>query len=250
MLLLYLPTLKMKTVLNKPAHRTWLSRNHLYSFIIRNGFEKRNSSGNLMEDKKNIVIKVKYPIAGKKAEQKESVSKVITEWNIKRILLALISVVLILVALFYFIKRDTHTTDLQPQATLPEKSVNSTVKPKIASNKNITISENIVRALLTFKINDNEPEGEITLPLKLSKNKSTSIYYFVELTAMKGHMVYHEWLLDGELITRKKVNISDDTWRTSSRQLFIYSIRTNWIARLVDETGQILNEIHFNVIYE
>jgi hypothetical protein len=200
--------------------------------------------GNFMQDKKNIVIKVKYPVSGKRTEHDDSSSKVVTEWNIKRILLALLGVVLIIVLLFYFIKRDTQKTDIQPTATLHEKMVNTPLNPKI------TINKNIIRALLTFKINNNEPEGEIILPLKLSKKNSTSVYYFVELAAMKGQTVYHEWLLDGELITRKKVNISDDSWRTSSRQLFAYSNRTNWTVRLVNETGQLLNEIHFNVIYE
>ena len=203
-----------------------------------------------MQDKKNIVIKVKYPVSGKKTEHDDSSSKVVTEWNIKRILLALLGVVLIIVLMFYFIKRDNQKTDIQPKptsqstATLPEKMVDTPSNPKLAINKNI------IRALLTFKINNNEPEGEIILPLKLSKKNSTSVYYFVELAAMKGQTVYHEWLLDDELITRKKVNISDDSWRTSSRQLFTYSNRTNWTVRLVNETGQLLNEIHFNVIYE
>ena len=197
-----------------------------------------------MEDKKNIVIKVKYPISDKNAEHGVSTAKVITEWNIKRILLVVAGVVLIMVLLFYFIRQDTQKTDLQPQVALPEKIVNPPVKPKVENNRNIS------RALLTSKINNNEPAGEIILPLKLSKNKSTSIYYFVELKEMKGRTVYHEWLLDGKLITRKKVNISDDTWRTSSRQLFSYSAKTNWTVRLVDETGRLLNKIHFNVIYE
>ena len=67
---------------------------------------------------------------------------------------------------------------------------------------------------------------------------------------MEGHSVYHEWLLDGALITQKKVNISSSNWRTSSRQLFVYNDKTNWTARLVDETGRLLNEIQFNVVYE
>jgi hypothetical protein len=197
-----------------------------------------------MENKKNIVIKVKYPSADKMAEHDVSASKVITEWNIKRIVLALLGAALITVALFSLFKQDTKKPALQPKAAVPEKVVYAPVKSKTEFKKNI------IRALLTFKINNNEPEGEIALPLKLSKTNSTSVYYFVELNAMKGRTVYHEWLLDNELITRKKVNISDDTWRTSSRQLFAYSDRTNWAVRLVDETGQILNEIHFNAIYE
>jgi hypothetical protein len=197
-----------------------------------------------MENKKNIVIKVRYPSADKKAGHDVSAPKVITEWNIKRIALALLGATLFTVVLFNLFKQDTKKTALQPKATVPEQIVNTPVKSKTE------IKKNIIRALLTFKINNNEPEGEIVLPLKLSKTNSTSVYYFVELNAMKGRTVYHEWLLDNELITRKKVNISDDTWRTSSRQLFAYSDRTNWTTRLVDESGQILNEIHFNAIYE
>jgi hypothetical protein len=199
-----------------------------------------------MEDKKNIVIKVRYPTSGKNTENDIHSSKVITEWNVKRILLALAGALLIIaVALIYFNRQDAQKTDLQPRTALPEKVINAPVKPKIAINSTVT------RALLTFATNKNEPVGEITFPLKVSKKKSTSVYYFVELTGMKGRTVYHEWLLDGDLITRKKINISDDNkWRTLSRQLFAYTAKSNWTARVVDETGQILNEIRFNVIYE
>ena len=107
-----------------------------------------------------------------------------------------------------------------------------------------------IKLLPQNRIPCDEPVGEIILPIKLSKKSSTSVYYFVELKTMKGHTVFHEWLLDDKLITRKKVSISDDRWRTSSRQLFVYSDRTKWTVRLVDETGKVLNEIRFNVIYE
>ena len=197
-----------------------------------------------MEEKKNIVIKIKYPSADKKAEHDVPARKVITEWNIKRVLLALLGILLFIGALYFFIKPDSQNTIVQSRAVLPEKMVNTPVKPKIE------INNNTIRALLTFKINNDEPVGEIILPMKLSKKSSTSVYYFVELTAMKGHTVYHEWLLDDKLVTRKKVSISDDRWRTSSRQLFVYSDRTKWTVRLVDEIGQLLNEIRFNVIYE
>ena len=204
-----------------------------------------------MEDKKNIVIKVKYPTSDKKEEHEVSAPKIITEWNIKRILLALAAIIFLISGLLYFNKTETEKADLQPvgnsqpdtATTLPEKNNNTAGKPKNEIN-------NIIRSLLTFKITNNEPEGQIVLPLKLSKNKATSVYYFVELSSMKGRTVFHEWLLDGKLITRKKVNISDDSWRTSSRQLFAYTAKTNWLARLVDENGRILNEIQFNVIYE
>jgi hypothetical protein len=202
-----------------------------------------------MEDKKNIVIKVKYPTANKKEEHEASATKIITEWNIKRILLALVGIIFLISGLYYFVKPDTENTDVQtvanpqPDAAYSEKRIDTIGKPSNETN-------NIKRSLLTFNIINNEPEGQLELPLRLSKNKPTSIYYFVELTSMRDKTVYHEWLLDGKLITRKKVNISDDSWRTSSRQLFAYTSKTNWLARLVDENGKILNEIQFNVIYE
>ena len=192
-----------------------------------------------MEDKKNIVIKVKYP-----ASDNASSPKVVMKWNIRRILAAVGGIVLIIVLLIYFIKYENQKTDLQPRMDLSGHVTNTQAEFKTGINKHI------IRAFLTLRIDNNEPVDELLLPLKLSKNKPVSVYYFVELAAMKGRTVYHEWLLNGELITRKKVNISDDSWRTSSRQLFAYSTRNNWTVRLVDETGQLLNEIQFTVIYE
>ncbi|MCX7098746.1 MAG: DUF2914 domain-containing protein [Methylococcales bacterium] len=229
-----------------------------------------------MEDKKNIVIKVKYPTAGNKPENAAHSPSVVTIWNIKRLLFAFLGLLFVVVGLVLFFIPDAPTTPPPPtppvatvatvapvssvalaapaaapvapvkplEVTKAEKVVNIPVGPQLETNKNIT------RALLTFKVNDNEPVGEIVLPLKLSKKTPTSVYYFVGLNDMKGRTVYHEWLLDGELITRKKVNISDNTWRTSCRQLFIYSDKTHWVARLVDETGQMLNEMRVEVSYE
>ena len=196
--------------------------------------------GDFMEEKKNIVIKVKYPGAGKKVEPDISHLKIITVWNVKRIVLAFIGLVLFIALLIFFFKPDTKNTE---QSALPEKNINRPDQSK-------EINKSVIRSLLTFKIDNNEPVGEISLPLKLSKKKATSVYYYVELTGMEGHSVYHEWLLDGALITQKKVNISSSNWRTSSRQLFVYNDKTNWTARLVDETGRLLNEIQFNVVYE
>ena len=72
----------------------------------------------------------------------------------------------------------------------------------------------------------------------------------IEIKEMKGRTVYHEWLLDGKLITRKKVKVSNNNWRTSSRQFFANSDKTSWVVRLVDEKGQVINALNFDVIYQ
>lgn len=214
-----------------------------------------------MADKKNIKIKVRYPASGSKPEKDLPVPGMITIWNVKRILLVFGCVVLIFVSMFFFINDDAQKTDLQPQATsaekidvqkmdlqaqaaLPEKTVDTSANTKAETDKNVR------RALLTYKIKNNEPVGEISSPVKVSKKKSIKIYYFVELTGMKGKTVYHEWLLDGALITRKKINISSDTWRSASRQIFYNTAKPNWTVRVVDESDKIINEKHFDVIFE
>ena len=64
---------------------------------------------------------------------------------------------------------------------------------------------------------------------------------------MKGKTVYHEWLLNGDLVSRKKVNISADTWRTASKQVISYTMNNDWVVRLVDESGNKLVEKSFNL---
>ncbi|MFZ2312123.1 MAG: hypothetical protein WAV82_05850, partial [Methylobacter sp.] len=81
-----------------------------------------------MTDKKNIVIKVKYPASGRATEDYVPVPQIITEWNVKRILLAVGVIVLILVALVYFIGKDTPDTDLGNSSVSPEAIVNTPEK--------------------------------------------------------------------------------------------------------------------------
>ncbi|MGR9012649.1 MAG: DUF2914 domain-containing protein [Gammaproteobacteria bacterium] len=107
-----------------------------------------------MTDKRNIVIQVKYPVSGKTTVDFEP--RMITEWNIKRLLLAAGILLLILVSLFYIINIDTqvtgadNTTEKQPdtQAGLNQGDIkgldisarkvaetNSAVKSKNELNK-------------------------------------------------------------------------------------------------------------------
>jgi hypothetical protein len=196
-----------------------------------------------MADKKNIVIKVKYP-SHEKVTAKKNVSSPqnITEWNVKRIVITLVGIASVLMAIFLITHQNTESD--QPVPAAPPINAKPPEEPKTDAQNHVT------RALLTFKVVNNEPADEITFPLTISKKGSTWIYYFVELKAMKGKTVFHEWLLNDLLISRKKVNVADDIWRTSSRQVFKYTAETTWTARLVDEAGEVINEKHFNVVYK
>ena len=197
-----------------------------------------------MSDKKNIVIKVKYSADDKKVNDNISAPKLITEWNVKRIGLALGGFLFLIVIMFSMRNKNTEAPELTSQIVLPDKVASK------SENANADVNKNITRAFLTSKIDNNEPAGKTDFPIKLSKDKPTSLYYFVEIKEMKGRTVYHEWLLDGKLITRKKVKVSNNNWRTSSRQFFANSDKTSWVVRLVDEKGQVINALNFDVIYQ
>ncbi|NOT11260.1 MAG: DUF2914 domain-containing protein [Methylococcaceae bacterium] len=202
-----------------------------------------------MADKKNIVIKVKYSGHEKPSPTNTVASpQYITEWNVKRIVITIVVIVSVL-TIFYLIstqKSATQNTELAEPVT-PAPSV----APLAAQHQpKLDVSHHVTRSVLAYKIVDNEPVDEIKLPVKISKKGSTWIYYFVEINSMKGKTVFHEWVLNGFLISRKKVNIDDDTWRTSSRQVFKFTTEKNWTVRLVDEAGGIIDEKNFNVLYE
>jgi hypothetical protein len=94
-----------------------------------------------MTDKRNIVIKVKYPVSGKATEN--VAPKMVTEWNVKRILIAAGVLVLILASLFYAINRDRQETGLDNNAVIDsavEKQETPPVEVKTAETRNLDIS--------------------------------------------------------------------------------------------------------------
>ncbi|MGZ5027104.1 MAG: DUF2914 domain-containing protein [Methylobacter sp.] len=261
-----------------------------------------------MTDKRNIVIKVKYPVSGKDAEN--FTPKMVTVWNIKRILLAASVLVCIVAALIYVFIKDPqeNNADKYPEENIPDNAelvinspqekvtppvetsepeiknkdiskkivtktkaknkqvneaakknkptTNTAVKPdvkKTAFKKNTKdreyskVNHNVSRAVLTYGINNKEPEGEIAKAVNVVGKKPTWVYYFTELKSMNGSRVYHEWLKNGVLDSKKELFISGDAWRTSSRKLLADSEKGNWTVRLIDEHGQLLNEKSFKV---
>lgn len=205
-----------------------------------------------MSEKKNIVIKVKYPTPRQSSTKTGSRPGVITEWNFKRIGLALGTLLLLLMSFFYFTDSDDQpNTDNTPLA-LPEQPKQMDSPPEQGAGapgaaKTTTNSNVVTRSQLTTGINKNEPVDNLKLPLKISKKDTLWIYYFVELKGMEGQPVYHEWWLNGNLVSRKKVNISDNPWRTASKQLITYTTNNDWIVRVVDESRNTLAEKKFNL---
>ena len=205
-----------------------------------------------MSEKKNIVIKVKYPTPGNTAAKTSSQPGIITEWNFKRIGLALGGLLLVFMSVFYFTGDENRGTATDStQVALPEQAPESKLQVNKAVNTpgqvKLDVNKVVARAQLTHDIEKNEPIDSLKLPLKIGKKETLWIYYFVELKNMQGNAVFHEWWLNGNLVSRKKVNISDDPWRTASKQLITYTNNNDWVVRVVDESRNKLVEKSFNL---
>lgn len=96
-----------------------------------------------MTDKRNIVIKVSYPVAGKAT--KNITPKTVTEWNVKRIVLAAGLVALLIAALFFIFGNDTPMSDsgnpAVPVNTLEQSADTKNIEGKKSALSGIAAAE-------------------------------------------------------------------------------------------------------------
>ncbi len=202
-----------------------------------------------MEDLKNLVIKVKYPSSEKKSTKTAHSSQKTTVWNIKRLLIAFIVSVLLMVFVLIFLLRSTDQESELKSSVAAKEAVKTDSKVSTISKSKSTSKNTITRALLTLAIKNNEPASALNPPLVLPTNKSVPLYYFVEVSDMKDRIIFHEWWLGNKLINRKKITISNnDKWRTVSHQLVAFAAKNHWTVKVVDESGQLINEQPFDII--
>ncbi len=231
-----------------------------------------------MKDSK-VVIKINYD----KIKNRQTQPKMVTEWHIKRILIAVTGGVVILGILIYIFSGDEgkqqliteqtkqmdlgeyeiNTAKRMPERmTLAEKETITFTDIKKEKNKNTikhrkpdknmilpNISDNRVsRALLTRKLNNKEPVGEILMPVRTNKTEAVRVFYFTEINSMKGQILFHAWFKNDKLIFKRKILILGNRWRASTSKLLPYSAKGHWVVRLLDSSKKVFSEIKFEVI--
>jgi len=235
-----------------------------------------------MEESNKLVVKVKY----KGLNQHRDEPVMVTEWNVKRIVIAIILLIFFILLPFYLfddesIKDSSDTTlnsKVKPVEKILEKEKKEIIKPiakaveldidkklpivlvKLPDNTTEDTSieteverindqiTDVVRALLTTGVINKEPMDNMGLPLVLNKNKAKNVYYFTEIINRKGQYLFHQWFRNEKLIYKRKISILGNRWRATTSKLIPYSKGGMWSVRLVDKQGVILNEIKFEVI--
>jgi len=229
-----------------------------------------------MKESNKLVVKVKYQ--GSTQDSKiHSGLGMVTEWHIGRIVVAAVIILLFVGGVLYLLnggasqsvdtklitkilpeinKEPTETIVKIPKEITQNKQLQAPVKPSIKSiNKQILTTkakdisnQNIARALLVTEVNNKEPGGEILLPLVVNKEQASGVFYFTEITNMKGNVLFHQWHREGKLVYERKIKILGNRWRVSTSKLISYSKVGMWTVRLVNKQGVVFNKIEFEVI--
>ncbi|MEE9339841.1 MAG: DUF2914 domain-containing protein [Methylococcaceae bacterium] len=143
---------------------------------------------------------------------------------------------------------DKKTRTLNKDTDLPLIKRNDEIVNNSQEYSKTTDKTIISRALLTNALIDREPVDNIISFVKVSRQKDTKINYFTEIMNMNGKVLYHQWLWEGQMEFNKKINIKGSRWRVSTKKFIPFSKPGTWLAKLVNEEGNILNEIKFEVI--
>lgn len=144
-------------------------------------------------------------------------------------------------------KADDEITSLKTEATEEKPALNKNKEPDKNSPSPID-DKGVSRALLATGINNREPIDNFIAPVKIGHKQKLVLYYFTELRNLKERALYHEWLRNDKVVSKRQLYIGADRWRTSSKMTFSDRNKGNWTVRLVDKTGLILNKISFAVV--
>ena len=121
------------------------------------------------------------------------------------------------------------------------------VEDSITINEPIQ-SNYVVRSQLTSTVTDKEPEGLISSPIRVEKDKRRKLYFYTEIKNMPGKIVYHNWIYNGKSMFKKQISVKGNRWRTFTYKYLDDTLLGDWKVKLTDSEGHVLHEIYFNVI--
>jgi len=234
-----------------------------------------------------VVIRVSVNKANRPAVQ--TAPKTVTVWHLRRILVAIIALIVLIAVLFMGIgvlqTRDDGTsgpvvrTELSPpdaagfnkasvggvQANTkidsPLENNNSrransadntlpVVRPQLSRPPAIIYSRKVVRASLASLIKDYEPSGLVQSPVRLVAGQKLELYYFNEIKPLGYDRLFHLWRKDGKVIYKKPLEFKNNKTRVVSGKILTLKDKGVWQIELVDDKGKVYSEVNFLVIAE
>ncbi|MCQ8118440.1 DUF2914 domain-containing protein [Methylomonas rosea] len=228
-----------------------------------------------MADNK-VVIKINYD---KKHSGINTEPQTVTVWHIRRILVAALALVLIVIVLFSWFGGADEDTDTQIDTTekvqqfnttdaeiverqepaviekpvpaiVPKESAHSESVKKIDTVKKpaaIILDRKVIRASLNSEPKDDEPGEPIKSPLRVIPNQSQEVFYFSEIKNMKGKALFHRWSRNGQIVHQKQLDMKDKITKVWSSKTLSAKDKGEWQVQLTDKKGKVYSEVNFSV---
>lgn len=103
----------------------------------------------------------------------------------------------------------------------------------------------MARAQLTTGIKHKEPVDRVSGVVHSHDEPRRYLYYFTQIKGLSGATVTHYWWHEGELMSKVKLRIGGDIWRTYSAQRLTSDMTGSWRVVVTDSQGHTLSTAHF-----
>lgn len=127
-------------------------------------------------------------------------------------------------------------TQPSPFQTSPQEELPST--PVFTQSHIDILSDDVQRFIIAPRVINNEPIGTIS-DIKFDKNIA-AIFAFTEVTDLKDTSLYYYWSLNGEAVTRVRVDVGGKSWRTYSSKIIQPQMRGEWTVEMKNKKGDTL----------
>jgi hypothetical protein len=127
--------------------------------------------------------------------------------------------------------------------TNPSKNTTPSKNTAPLKQKNSN-SQKIKRSQFTSAVVDREPTDNVVM----LTNNSREIYFFTELSDLKGQTITHRWQYQGKPVAEVKFEVKSDRWRVFSSKKIKPAWTGEWSVVLVDENGNSLDVSKLEIV--
>ncbi|MDD2759841.1 MAG: DUF2914 domain-containing protein, partial [Methylomonas sp.] len=137
------------------------------------------------------------------------------------------------------------TTDIEsPAYVMPTGSLNSTDAQRPSA---IIFDKRVIRASLNTEPHYGEPGEPVPSPVIIKQDHSVELYYFSEIKNMKGRVLFHRWLKNGQTAYKKQFSVEADKFKLISSRKFEHKDAGEWQVVLIDNKGKRYSEVNFSI---
>jgi hypothetical protein len=134
-------------------------------------------------------------------------------------------------------------TAVSEPSTINTSSETSASRPLFNQSKLEILSDNVERFIIAPRVINNEPIGTID-DIEFDENIA-AVFAFTEVTDLKDTSLYYYWILNGEEISKVRIDVGSKSWRTYSSKIIQPHMRGEWTVEMQNKNGDTLAVSHF-----